>query len=221
MQCGLFGKLPAKRDFVSYNMPRPLLDHWENWLQAAIAESRHALADNWQNIFLTMPIWRFWCGPQVFGQTVTGAVMASVDGVGRYFPLSICACESHGEDLLPPPEASLEAWLGSCEQALLSMLEDAGQFDPTAILGRLGAPPVRPMPAVDASKSSVQTWSGESGAIQFAFDQLSASDQRQMNIRRGLWWTLGGKYHTSQLIMTDGPIQPSLWTSFMNGMAAT
>ena len=41
--CGMFGKLPSKRDFVAYNMPRPFLDQWEEWLQSAVAASRHEL----------------------------------------------------------------------------------------------------------------------------------------------------------------------------------
>ena len=59
MVCGMFGKLPSKRDFIAYNMPRPFLDAWETWLQAGVAESKLALNDRWQEMFLGVPIWRF------------------------------------------------------------------------------------------------------------------------------------------------------------------
>ncbi len=46
MACGLFGKLPPKRDFVAVNAPRPFLTVWENWVQAGLAASREQLGDS-------------------------------------------------------------------------------------------------------------------------------------------------------------------------------
>ena len=45
MRCSLFGKLPAKRDFIALFAPRHFLDIWEPWQQASIAASRDALKD--------------------------------------------------------------------------------------------------------------------------------------------------------------------------------
>ena len=221
MQCGLFGKLPAKRDFVAYNMARPFLDGWERWLQAAMAESQHALGERWKDIFLTLPIWRFWCGPLVFGQAVTGAVMASVDGVGRYFPLSICALGSADEYPVVPPDAALSDWLGTCEQALLGMLDDTSPFDPTQVLAHLGHPPAFHGPFPTDTGQTIQFRDGSDGSLQAAFAGLTNANQLQTNHNRSLWWTLGGQSFPERLITIDGPLPPALWITLMTGQIAT
>ena len=91
MRCGLYGKLPAKRDFVAISAPREFLAVWEPWLQGSISASRLALGNSWQAVFLRAPIWRFWLGAGLSGNTIAGAFMPSVDGVGRYFPLTAFA----------------------------------------------------------------------------------------------------------------------------------
>src|SRR6185437_14844380 len=99
---GFFGKLPAKRDFVAYQASRPFLDLWEPWLQASLATSRLTLGEEWSPAYNRAPLWRFWLGAQFAGEAMLGALMASVDGVGRPFPLTLFCGEGGG--LLPPPE---------------------------------------------------------------------------------------------------------------------
>ena len=91
MRCGLYGKLPSKRDFIAIGTPRELLSVWEPWMQGGLSASRHSLGDHWKQAFLTAPIWRFWLGADLCGTTVLGAFMSSLDGVGRYFPLTLFA----------------------------------------------------------------------------------------------------------------------------------
>ena len=91
MQCGLFGKLSAKRDFVALSVPRDFLNAWEPWMQSCVSASRDSLGETWLESYLTAPIWRFWLGADICGATVTGAVMPSLDGVGRYYPLTLLA----------------------------------------------------------------------------------------------------------------------------------
>ncbi len=96
MRCGLFGKLSAKRDFIALATPRSFLEVWEPWLQACLSASRHQLRDNWQQAFLTTPVWRFWLGAAICGTPVAGAIMPSLDGVGRYYPLTLHAMADAG-----------------------------------------------------------------------------------------------------------------------------
>src|SRR6266436_1707389 len=103
MQCSLYGKVPAKRDFIAIGAPREFLNAWEPWLQGAISASRTKLGDKWQSAFLTAPIWRFWLGADICGRSVIGAFMSSLDGVGRYFPLTLFAC-ADDKAAIPPPE---------------------------------------------------------------------------------------------------------------------
>src|SRR5262245_52262070 len=129
MRCGLYGKLPSKRDFVAIGTPRALLDVWEPWMQAGISASRVELGGGWKQAFLTAPIWRFWLGAQICGKTVLGAFMPSLDGVGRYFPLTLFACPDEGGAIPPPELDPHDAWFAAAEEFLLATLEPAATFE--------------------------------------------------------------------------------------------
>ena len=102
MPVGLFGKLPAKRDFVAFGASRRFLEAWEPWLQAGMATSKQSVGTGWTELYNRAPIWRFWLGADFCGEAMIGAFMPSVDGVGRSFPLTLFAGE--GDESLPPPE---------------------------------------------------------------------------------------------------------------------
>jgi type VI secretion system protein ImpM len=217
MLCGMFGKLPSKRDFVSYNMPRPFLDHWEEWLQGEIATSKHALASQWQDIFLGMPIWRFWHGSHVFGQAVTGALMPSVDGIGRYFPLSICACQPEGMRLTAPPSDSLDEWHAGCERFLLRMLEDELGEDPSSMLGTLPFPPVGTAADAMPKGDRRMVWTSSDGSLNGPFKALHAMDEGAIHGHRSYWWTNGGVAHKAQLVVTSGKADLQILAALMTG----
>ena len=64
-------------------------------LRSAYRRSERSLGQVWLDHWLRSPIWRFWLGRRIAGRTVVGALMPSVDGVGRYFPLCLpfeCDC---------------------------------------------------------------------------------------------------------------------------------
>ena len=120
MAIGVFGKLPAKRDFVQKDMPRELMDLLDPWLQSALQESQAALGDQWLDHYLSSPIWRFWLGAGVIGRPVLGALMPSVDWIGRYFPLCLVATS---ETAIAPPEVNpQEAWFEAAEGLMLHQL---------------------------------------------------------------------------------------------------
>src|SRR5688572_1852359 len=124
MPCGLYGKLPMKRDFIAVDAPRGFLQVWEPWLQGGIAASRIVLGTRWRDVFLRAPIWRFWLGPEICGFPVMGSLMSSVDGVGRFFPLTAIACGEAGDAFPPPTTEPQTAWFAELEEFLLSTLED-------------------------------------------------------------------------------------------------
>jgi type VI secretion system protein ImpM len=218
MLCGMFGKLPSKRDFVSYNMPRPFLDQWEGWLQSAIAASRHALNSEWQETFLGAPIWRFWFGADIYGAPVTGALMPSVDGVGRYFPLSVTACEPSEMRLLPPHSSRLETWHENCEKFLLHMLEDDLADEPAVLLQQLAFAPVEPRldpPDVDGR---VYTWPGDdNGSLEIPFKALEIMNDDFVHGARSYWWTRGGALHQARLVVVSGRADAQFMTSLLTG----
>lgn len=120
MGVGVFGKLPAKRDFVQKDMPRELMEVLDPWLQSALGESQSALGDGWLDHYLSAPIWRFWLGSAVIGRSVLGALMPSVDWIGRYFPLCVAGT---WDDPVGPPEINLQtAWYAGVEALMLEQL---------------------------------------------------------------------------------------------------
>jgi len=129
MHCSLFGKLGAKRDFIALVTPRRFLEMWEPWIQACMSASRHQLGAQWQNAFLTAPVWRFWLGADISGTTVVGAIMPSVDGVGRYYPLTLLAMADPSHSVPPPDLNAQDQWFTAAEEFLLSTLDQAKSFD--------------------------------------------------------------------------------------------
>jgi type VI secretion system protein ImpM len=127
MGSGYFGKLPAKADFLTADCPVGFLRMWESFLIKGIAQSRIDLRDDWEEAYMTMPIWRFRLQPCETGspltETVTGAFMPSVDRVGRKFPLTVMVTAK-------PKNTSShrsEEWFDKVEAVLLSALDEKSE----------------------------------------------------------------------------------------------
>ena len=199
MSCALFGKLPAKRDFIAVNMPRELLRFWEVWLQGGMSASIQALGPGWRDAYLHAPIWRFWLGRDHVGSEVLGAFMASLDGVGRYFPLAVIAVAPEGDAFAPPSENEQSAWFESTEAFLLDTLEPGAAYDDTtAALKGL------PMPESVARESRPEAVAANRGLVGVSNDaasldmpallgRLDRSDQQIHQAAGSYWWTIGGE----------------------------
>lgn len=140
MAYGLFGKAPQKRDFLSLNMPNAVLHPFEAWLQSAVAASRSELGRDWDSHYLVAPIWRFWLGRDVLGTACMGAVMSSLDQVGRYFPLAIIYYANSGEELVSPLVNAQSPWFEAIEQRLLAVLSRTYEVDIATLLHGLAPP---------------------------------------------------------------------------------
>ncbi len=96
---GAFGKIPSLGDFFRLDLPRGFVEPWDAWLQAALLRARESLGEAWNGRYMSAPIWRFSLpAGQAGPQAISGVLMASVDRVGRQYPLTLAA--THGaEDL--------------------------------------------------------------------------------------------------------------------------
>ncbi len=222
MPCGLFGKLPMKRDFISVDAPRDFLAVWEPWLQGGVAASRLRLGNEWRDAFLRAPIWRFWLGPKVCGFPVIGSFMSSVDGVGRFFPLTAIACGDAGEMFLRPTDDPQTEWFASVEALLLSTLEDGATYDDCLqTLAALPLPARALSPEADGSVHDLYNASAAPAPspedMPAGFAALLAERERRLYHGASFWWTIGGEEFPPVALISDSMPDPNIVTSMLNG----
>jgi type VI secretion system protein ImpM len=123
---GFYGKLLNAGDFVRRGFPAEVYELWDPWLQRGILFSRSELGEEWLDAYLSAPIWRFALGPGLAGSELwVGAMMPSVDRVGRYFPMTVVARSPFSSGLFRAA-SSAQPWLNAVEPALLETLEGDG-----------------------------------------------------------------------------------------------
>lgn len=222
MSCGLFGKLPAKRDFIALNAPSGFLAVYEKWLQGGLTASRLELGGRWQEAYLNAPIWRFWLGAAHGGQTVAGAFMPSVDGVGRYFPLTVFAVAGPGSAIPPPELDPQDQWFAAIEDFLLQALEPDARYETVA--QRLAALPVAtdhllaapPQDMVRLSDGTIV-----SAAIASSFPErlaaLRVEDHARAYAHACYLWTVGGPNFEPLALTGQALPDPYLFSGLLTG----
>jgi type VI secretion system protein ImpM len=222
MRCSLFGKLAAKRDFIALFSPREFLNAWEPWMQSCVSASRDSLVESWQQAYLTAPIWRFWLGADICGATVVGAFMSSLDGVGRYYPLTLFAYADPGNAIAPPDIDAHDAWLETAEDLLLSTLDKDVTFEAiTAALDQLPPPAQQPTgsppPGITSLGQGAMASPLGEGSFSDHFGALRNANHSSVYAAASFWWTVGGgEYQPLGLCCRRMP-DPFLFTSMLTG----
>jgi type VI secretion system protein ImpM len=121
---GFYGKLPTLGDFVGRSVAPAVVERWDAWLQEAMASSRASLGEQWLDLYLTAPMWRFHAHAGVLGDSpVAGVVFPSVDRVGRYFPLTVFATLPAGTVGVVVADRCA-SWFERVEDLVLAQLDD-------------------------------------------------------------------------------------------------
>lgn len=121
---GAYGKMPALGDFFRIDLPRSFIEPWDAMLQNALSSVRQTLGDAWTASYMSAPIWRFSLAPGQAGpHAVTGVVMASVDRVGRQFPLTLAV--AHDGRAVAIDHFANTALFETLEDLALSALDDS------------------------------------------------------------------------------------------------
>lgn len=219
MPCGLYGKLPAKRDFIALGVPGGFLRVWEPWLQSGLAASRLALGEAWTDAFLRAPIWRFWLGADIVAAPSIGALMPSVDGIGRYFPLTLVCQGEPGREPPAPERAFLDAWFESAEDFLVSALARDTSFERvTARLASLPGPEfLRPPPARGIIRSRGDALVVEGDGFAAAMERLRPFIASDLHAGMSYWWTVGGDEFPPRLAACRGLPEPSFHVGLLTG----
>ena len=222
MPCGLFGKLPLKRDFVAVHTPREFLMQWEQWLQGGVSASKIALAGDFLPNYLSAPLWRFWLGADICGLPVAGAFMSSVDGVGRHFPLTVFECGAAADLFAPPGDAGNDQWFVKVEDFLLSCLDPEADY--TALLAELDllplcakSPAPGPNAAIVAHRGALAARAADVDGVGDAFTAVNAERDRARLLKCSFWWTIGGESFEPAVIVADGLPDPNLLSAMLTG----
>jgi type VI secretion system protein ImpM len=221
MRCGLFGKLGAKRDFIALSTPRSFMEAWEPWVQSSLSASRYQLGERWQQAFLTAPLWRFWLGAEICGTTVVGAIMSSLDGMGRYYPLTLHVVADATAPFLPPDVDAQDEWFGIAESFLLSTLGPDVPFDDISSgLDKLALPRTRSHAAAATSPVSLGnemaglTVSGADFASTFWALRIASPE---LYAAASFWWTAGGDEFPPLALSCRGLPGPYRYSTLLTG----
>lgn len=222
MACGIYGKLPAKRDFVARGAPRSFLDTWEPWLHGGISASRLELGSAWEDHYFAAPAWRFWLGQDICGVTVTGSFAPSYDGVGRFFPLTIFALPSDGQVFLPPPLNPQDGWYGEAENWLYAARSQEADFE--AMSRRLDdiAPPAtvqlpKAWPPVSRLGPNTVLIDASDWEMSEALVAIGVEARERAYRNRSIFWTVGGHTVGQSLIVANRMLDPMRFTGLLTG----
>lgn len=187
MALGVYGKHPAKGDFIDYGLPPAVLKRLEVWLDAALAEARTALGPAWEAVWPAAPRLHFWLGEGIWGEPVAGVMAASRDRVGRRFPLVMLAT---GGDTPPPPVTlAVQDWHAALSAHLAACL-GRGTLEQTADL-LTGAP----RPETDEGVTApvpLEFWAVRPGSTVAAlWEDVALADHRSAAAGRSYWWVTG------------------------------
>lgn len=224
-EVGLFGKLPARGDFVRRRLDEEFIEAWDAWLQRVIAASREALGSRWLECFLSAPVWRFVVPAGMYSKAGwVGLMLPSVDRVGRYFPLTLAAPLAEDGIDVPATLAKAQPWLDQLEALALEALAPELDFEAfDRRLAELAPPAGLAVPAVlsddtvplGGAKVLYQVWplraddeaqGGLPGILQNAGARASAA----------MWLTRGGDTFGPHLVSSGGPIPGSQFCALLD-----
>jgi type VI secretion system protein ImpM len=112
---GVFGKLPARGDFVDRGVAPGFSEVWYGWLVQGLAQARAKLGPNFDAAYMSAPVWRFLLPAGAAGPCQAhGVIVPSIDAAERLFPLTLACWHTSPRDPLALLEAG--AWFEALEQ---------------------------------------------------------------------------------------------------------
>lgn len=228
---GFYGKLPSHGDFLKRRVSDGFVGIWDSWLQESIATSRAALGDQWLDIYLTSPAWRFACAAGACGASpVVGIIVPSVDRVGRYFPLTLVAALPDRIPSLLTAAQDAEPFFEAAERLVIDTLEgdhiDVDRFDEQLVrvgalldpAGRVPSTVLEPGAALfDDPADGWHIALGAATELGSAFEQLLAQRLTEVYDPMVLWWTDGSARVEPCGLVSRGLPHPDSFASLLDG----
>ena len=187
MALAVYGKHPAKGDFLEYGLPAALKPALEQWLDSVLAEAKASLGADWQAIWPAAPMLRFWVGESIWGAPVAGVMASAQDRVGRRFPLVLLALGEAGLSMPPPVTDPDQSWYDAACAHLGAQLQRDDLSGPADLVRDA------PQPALsDALPGPSDFWAARPGAdVAGLLADIALTDHRRANAGRSYWWVAG------------------------------
>jgi type VI secretion system protein ImpM len=224
---GLYGKVPARGDFLSRRLDAEFIAGWDEWLQRAIRESREKLGERWLECFLSAPVWRFVLPAGMYSKPGwVGLIAPSVDRVGRYFPLTLAAPLHHETIDLPATLAAALGWLDALEALALEALTPELDFDAfDQRLSALALPagvPVAAAPSDDtvplgAAQATFEAWTFAAEVSDDIVTRVLMEPSRALRAASAIWLSRGGETLAPCVAACTGPIPGERFCALLDG----
>ena len=148
--------------------------------------------------------------------------MSSLDGVGRYFPLTLFACADDNAAIPPPELGAQDDWFDTAEAFLMSTLDHGAEFEAmTAGLGAL------PPPSQDlretAERNTARDRNGRHATPMRGrrfgelFESIRRRDHASIYAGSTFWWTIGGEGFAPVALPGKGMPDPFLFSAMLTG----
>jgi type VI secretion system protein ImpM len=150
-----------------------------------------------------------------------GAIMSSLDGMGRYYPLTLHVVADAGAPILPPDIDTQDEWFGAAEGFLLSTLAQDATFDDISTrLHQLAVPRTRSRVAADASMVSLgndMAAMAVTGADVAATLSVLRATSPEIYAAASFWWTAGGGDFPPLALSCRGLPDPYRYSTLLTG----
>lgn len=188
LRLGLFGKHPAKGDFIEAGLSPTLRSGLEQWLDGTLTACRQNIGLSFEPLWDAAPPKRlhFWIGEALAGEVVAGMLQPSRDKVGRRYPLLLLVSGAPAVAPLPPVIANPMAWSTPLIAHFDRILAQNAFASATALLDGMALPAVSEnLDGVDANVLAMR----QDGDIERLCKDTAAADHRRGAAARSYWWT--------------------------------
>lgn len=150
--------------------------------------------------------------------------MPSLDGVGRYFPLTGFACADEGSAIPPPELDPQDDWFAAIENFLLSTLDHDITYETiSARLDQLEPPSDDPI--IGELNGMISVPNGMVGRygdrpLRDVFAAMRLQDHGNHYASTTYWWTIGGEGYAPLAVSGRRMPDPFLFSEMLTGRFA-
>jgi type VI secretion system protein ImpM len=226
---GWYGKLPGLGDFVMRQLPEEFVKPWDTWLQEGMLQGKSNYGEQWEEHYLTFPIWRFLLGKSLLNDSMwMGLLMPSADRVGRLFPFTV-AVELPRGMVSATAISTIDQELDALQTLVTKLLEDDAidQFE-LALAELSFGKPADPhaeqsepdgLGLFDLERPHQSMPLSSSNNLQGLMSSLALRELFHRGMARSIWWVAPNGEGNGIVRASPSGLDPSLFVDLVRGVA--